>query len=128
QYYNASFWIEDPSKKPKRISRPSGSKHSENNSSVAVEENAFLYINSTPIGSTIYLDGRDIGETPHTIDDISVGNYSLMLALDGYEKFNTKIEVVAGKNISINQPWRRFSLRKTRKPTKPGKMIKTNFQ
>ena len=103
QSYNASFWIEDLSKKPKRIPRPSGSELSGNNSVVAVEENGSLYISSTPIGSTIYLNGRNIGETPHTIDNIKAGNYSLMLALDGYETFNTKIEVVAGKNISISQ-------------------------
>lgn len=93
QSYNASFWVEDLSKKPKRIPGP-----------LTVEESGSLYISSTPLGSSIYLNGNNIGVTPLSIDNITAGNYSLMLALGGYQTFNTKIEVVARKNTSISLP------------------------
>jgi hypothetical protein len=130
QSYTTSFWIEDLSKKQKIIPGPSvsqdktspaavnnssvsqnltnneGSKGSGpfgNSSSEAVKGDGSLYINSIPIGSTIYLNGRELGATPLTVENISVGNHSLMLALAGYETFSTKVEVVAGKNTFIYQ-------------------------
>lgn len=74
------------------------------NSSTPIEELDSLYINSIPIGSTVYLNGHDIGATPFTIDSLPVGNYSLILALDGYETFETKVDILAGKTTSVYQP------------------------
>jgi len=75
-----------------------------NNSSVPVEEVGSLYINSIPIESTIYLNGHDMGFTPLNIDNLPVGNYSLVLALEGYETFETKVDIFAEKTTTVYQP------------------------
>jgi hypothetical protein len=74
-----------------------------NNSSVFVEGRGGLYINSIPAGSTIYLNGHEMGRTPTTIDDLPAGNYSLMLVLNGYETSETTANVLAGKTTPIYQ-------------------------
>lgn len=75
-----------------------------NNSSMPVKEVGSLYINSIPIESTIYLNGHDMGRTPLNIDNLPVGNYSLVLALEGYETFETKVDILAGKTTTVYQP------------------------
>jgi hypothetical protein len=145
QSYRTSLWIEDPTKKQKRLSESIGSggklspdvinnssvslennssvsmgnkssvyietnssasirnNSSGNNSSVFVEGRGGLYINSIPAGSTIYLNGHEMGRTPTTIDDLPAGNYSLMLVLNGYETSETTANVLAGKTTPIYQ-------------------------
>lgn len=74
------------------------------NNSTPAKGLSSLYINSIPVGSTIYLNEHDIGRTPLTIDDLPVGNYSLILELDGYEALETKVDVFAGQTTTVYQP------------------------
>ncbi|WP_440946408.1 PEGA domain-containing protein [Methanosarcina sp. T3] len=74
------------------------------NGSIPVKEPGSLYINSIPIGSTIYLNGHDMGRTPLNIDNLPVGDYSLILELDGYEALETKVDVLAGQTTTVYQP------------------------
>ncbi len=67
-------------------------------------ETGTLYISSIPAGSTIYLNGHEIGRTPRTLSNLPAGTYRLRLALYGYESFETDIRVVPGETTPIYQP------------------------
>ncbi|WFN35368.1 PEGA domain-containing protein [Methanogenium sp. S4BF] len=59
-------------------------------------------ISSTPAGATIYLDGTYAGISPRVISDIPTGKHTIALKLDGYYDWNTEIEVVQGKTVTIS--------------------------
>ena len=59
-------------------------------------------ITSVPDGATIYLDENYVGISPKTISDIPTGKHSLSLKKDGYYDWNTEIEILKGKTVSIN--------------------------
>ncbi len=52
-----------------------------------------LYLNSQPSGATIYLDGKEIGQTKKVIREIFPGFYHLKLEKEGYWPWEHTIEV-----------------------------------
>lgn len=56
-----------------------------------------LLIESRPTGASIVLNGRPIGTTPMTIDDLSPGTYTVQLQLPTYRPTTTTVRVVAGE-------------------------------
>jgi PEGA domain len=55
-----------------------------------------LVIESHPIGATIILNGREVGTTPMTIDDLEPGTYTVHLQLPNFRPIRTTVRVVAG--------------------------------
>jgi PEGA domain/Protein kinase domain len=55
-----------------------------------------LVIESRPIGATIVLNGREVGTTPMTIDDLEPGTYTVQLQLPNFRPIRTTVRVVAG--------------------------------
>ena len=55
-----------------------------------------LVIESRPTGATIMLNGRQIGTTPMTIDDLEPGTYTVQLQLPTFRPIRTTVRVVAG--------------------------------
>ena len=53
--------------------------------SVPVPIYGSLNVESTPIGATIYIDGKEIGKTPRYIDEVLIGQRVLRLMKEGYE-------------------------------------------
>ena len=71
-----------------------------------------LNVESTPIGATIYIDGKEAGKTPKFIGEILIGQHDVRLAKDGYtdqketvfvkKEENTKVQIPLQKqNVSI---------------------------
>jgi hypothetical protein len=56
-----------------------------------------LVIESRPTGASITLNGRQIGTTPMTIDDLEPGSYSVLLELPTFRPIRTTVRVVAGQ-------------------------------
>lgn len=50
---------------------------------------------SSPSGATIYIDNIANGTTPHTVDDLIVGSYKVVLKKSGYEDW--------GKNVNVEE-------------------------
>lgn len=75
-----------------------------NRNSEPAYETGTLYISSIPAGSTIYLNGHEMGRTPRTLSNLPAGTYRLRLSLYGYESFETDIRVVPGETTPIYQP------------------------
>lgn len=79
-----------------------------------------VQIQSTPIGATVFLDGEEIGQTPHLQRDVQVGNHTVVVKSDGYLDFETTVLIenskVAQLNVSLvgqNQVNRRREVNET---------------
>jgi len=68
--------------------------------SVAQEEGT-LIINSVPNGAAIILNGRYIGETPHTIL-VPQGYHEVVLSKPGYQDWKRGLFVIDGRTRTIN--------------------------
>ena len=47
-----------------------------------------LYVSTSPVGATVYLDGKKVGNSPLDGKEVSRGNHTVKLVLDGYEPFS----------------------------------------
>ncbi len=61
------------------------------------EARATLRVTSDPAGARIVLDGRSSGRvTPASLEQLAPGRHVLRLEMDGYEPFETSVELTAG--------------------------------
>jgi hypothetical protein len=63
-----------------------------------------ISISSSPSGATILLNGF-LGQsvkTPYTFTNVSIGNHTVELSLDGYEDWSTNIQVAAGETTPVH--------------------------
>lgn len=61
-----------------------------------------LYVNTSPDGAIVYVDGKKIGKSPIEGQDISRGKHTVKIVLDGYDIF-TKKYTFDDKPIVINE-------------------------
>jgi len=64
-------------------------------------ETGSLYVQSSPSGASIYLDGSYKGTTPKTIEGLEVGTYTLKLTKSGYQDKSQTIRIEAGKREDV---------------------------
>lgn len=60
-----------------------------------------LNVESTPIGATIFIDGKEVGKTPKSINEILVGEHEVRLAKDGYLAYRETIVINKGKRTQV---------------------------
>ena len=65
-----------------------------------------LNIACEPNGADVFLDGRDVGSTPLTIDTLSSGNYTLVVQKDRYGTLDTTVNIQDGRTTQITSPLR----------------------
>ena len=65
--------------------------------------NSDIDINTTPMGATIYIDGKNYGETPNYISDILIGKHELKLTKQGCAELKKTIVVEEGETLMINE-------------------------
>ena len=58
-------------------------------------------INTTPMGATIYIDGKNYGETPNYISDILIGEHELKLTKQGCAEVKKTIIIEEGETLSL---------------------------
>lgn len=61
-----------------------------------------LKVMSTPFEATIKIDGKEMGQTPVTLKNILIGNYTIELSLAGYATAIEKTTLTEGQTASIN--------------------------
>lgn len=61
-----------------------------------------ISISSSPSGATIYLDGKEKGHTPNTINDISLGSHTIKITRTGCEDVTKYVKVTTGKTTSVS--------------------------
>ncbi len=60
---------------------------------------ASLSVNSDPSGASVFINGKNTGTTPYSLDSLSVARYSIMLKLKGYDDWQDAGYLVnTGKN------------------------------
>ena len=65
--------------------------------------NGEIEINTTPMGATIYIDGKSYGETPNYISDILIGEHELKLTKQGCAEIKKTIVIKEGEALTINE-------------------------
>ena len=60
-----------------------------------------LNVESTPIGATIYIDGKEMGRTPRSINEILVGEHELRLTKDGYSEYSETVAITKGERKQV---------------------------
>jgi hypothetical protein len=62
-----------------------------------------LFVDSTPRGADVYVDGNYQGTSPVTVGALSAGSHQVELHLAGYEVLTSTVNVAAGQGTVINQ-------------------------
>jgi hypothetical protein len=58
-------------------------------------------VSSTPAGATVLLDGTNRGTSPVTLTDLSAGDHTLVLKMNGYLDYSTKVTVSTGSTATV---------------------------
>lgn len=61
-----------------------------------------LDVNSTPMGATIFIDGKKIGTTPSVITDILIGKRLISIEKDGYNTDTKEVTIIEKKKTDLN--------------------------
>ena len=56
-----------------------------------------LDVITNPAGATISMDGKSLGRTPNTLNNLLIGDYNLQLTLPGYDVVRKTVTVTEGK-------------------------------
>ena len=65
--------------------------------------NGTIDVDSSPMGATIYIDGKHYGETPNYISDILIGEHELKLTKQGCAPITKTINIKEGETLKINE-------------------------
>lgn len=65
------------------------------------EATGTLTISTTPPGSTLFMDGKEIGESPLT-SEVPVGLHEIRAEKAGYSQAQNSVKIVSGKSAQIN--------------------------
>ena len=60
-----------------------------------------LNVESSPNLATIYLDGKEAGKTPRSVNEILVGQHKLRLTKEGYQDYVATVEIVKGERKQL---------------------------
>ena len=61
-----------------------------------------LIISGTPINADVTLDGKAVGQLPLKLNDILVGEHTVVVSKSGYETYTQSITIAEGKTATIN--------------------------
>ncbi len=69
-----------------------------------IEQNGaeVLTVISDPAGASVYIDNTEVGKTPYSVDNLSVGEYDLRVSYPGYEVQNTRINIQKGYKLNAS--------------------------
>ncbi len=61
-----------------------------------------ININTRPIGATVSVDGRELGESPNIFKEVLIGTHTLAVSKEGYATKTCTIEVEEGKVTPVD--------------------------
>ncbi|MBQ6870584.1 MAG: SEL1-like repeat protein, partial [Alistipes sp.] len=61
-----------------------------------------LIISGTPINADVTLDGKAVGQLPLKLNDILVGEHTIVVSKSGYETYTQSVTIADGKTATIN--------------------------
>jgi hypothetical protein len=66
------------------------------------DESGAISVTSDPVGATVYVDGRFIGQTPIDVPSLAAGDHRVRLVMDGYLENGRIVTVNTGKTETLN--------------------------
>lgn len=70
-----------------------------------------IYVESTPTGASVYLDGASTGETtPTTLTNVTVGNHTVKLSLESYVDWTNSVYVEKDALVELEATLSQYSL------------------
>jgi eukaryotic-like serine/threonine-protein kinase len=60
-----------------------------------------LSVVSRPSGARVFFDGHPVGTTPVTLPKVSAGSHVVRLESDGYLRWSSAVQIVAGRQVSV---------------------------
>lgn len=60
-----------------------------------------LNVESTPVGATIYIDGKEVGRTPRSINEILVGQHEIKLIKEDYAEYSELVTIAKGERKQV---------------------------
>lgn len=67
-----------------------------------VVETGSLSVSANVGGATIFVDGRQAGNTPTTIANLTPGNHTVRVTANGYEDYSTTVTVRSNQRTALN--------------------------
>ena len=64
---------------------------------VVVKESVRLEVKSEPSGAKVYIDGKELGDTPLALSDIKTGRHQIRVVKAGYESYEVLVETGVGR-------------------------------
>ena len=61
-----------------------------------------LDVNSTPMGATIYIDGKNRGTTPRVLTDVLIGKRTVRIEKNGYNTDTKEVTIQEGKKTDLS--------------------------
>ena len=61
-----------------------------------------LNVESTPKFCKLYIDGKDMGTTPKSINEILIGQHEIRLTQDGYADYTETVTIAKGERKQVN--------------------------
>jgi len=73
---------------------------------IPISNVGWVYVSSSPGGASVTLDGNNYGQTPSSgslkLNNIGIGDHTVVLTLTGYQKYTTTVSVNANTVSEIN--------------------------
>jgi hypothetical protein len=60
-----------------------------------------LYVDSRPRGATVLLDGKNIGVTPLSLDNVPIGSHVVRIEMTGKLPWSTAARITAGETARV---------------------------
>jgi hypothetical protein len=60
-----------------------------------------LRVESRPAGATVVIDGRRVGTTPMTLNNLDVGDHPIAIELQGFRRWATSVKIVGGQQVRL---------------------------
>jgi putative ABC transport system substrate-binding protein len=57
-----------------------------------------LEVLSEPAGAKVFLDGKEMGQTPLSLPDLRTGEHQVRVTREGYETYEEEVRIIEGKN------------------------------
>ena len=86
-------------------------------SATLVPDTGALAITSVPAGASVMVDGKNSGIAPATIGNLTVGNHTVAISLDGYISMQQTVTVVPGQTFPVTIGLSPIPLQKTETTT-----------
>jgi serine/threonine-protein kinase len=60
-----------------------------------------VFVETRPAGARVFIDGRDVGNSPVSVPELKAGSHVVRLEMPGYKRWTASVSVVAGERNRV---------------------------